>query len=499
LPECARLAERVAASARGASGPPTCCHPLSFREEALRQDDAQQHAEEPDDNAAHDVGEGQPVAAVADQFERLPLESGERRVPAAEARADQQIPVLVRRRDVLQNDDGRGAQNERPGDIDEQRPERKALSPRLGTETLAKDIAAVGPQRSTQHEQQHLVPQQPAQPGQRLARLGIQRSLPPPVLRPDDAPRRHRADAVERSAAGNVQRSEVLAAKGAVGHLVRWHRQEVEELPVGAEDVDTALAVLCRLERRIGLVEAPRDVKSPFAILFEPIGPAPGSPVVKQLAAFEIDRPVPWQVEAPQLASAAESVVIVVRDIEEAIVGRDEDAVGAFDLAADDAAHLAVRVDAIDPLDGAALFIADLHALAIAIARVGEVETALRVECQVVGLIVAFALEALGQDGELAVGLGARDAAQLGLAGEQTALVVKEQTVGAGPLAVDPRATIAVELVDVAVAAGEDAELRVPGRSLAAGTSAGLDLQLRTGLEDHIVGKSRMNKDQSGQ
>ena len=52
--------------------------------------------------------------------------------------------------------------------------------------------------------------------------------------REHDPTRRRRADAVERAAAGDVQRLAVLAAEGAVGHLVRRHRQERQQLPSGS-------------------------------------------------------------------------------------------------------------------------------------------------------------------------------------------------------------------------------------------------------------------------
>ena len=72
--------------------------------------------------------------------------------------------------------------------------------------------------------------------------------------------------------------------------------------------------------------------------------------------------PSALQVEAVELAGAADVVVVVVGDVEEAIVRRDQHAVGPLQLPADDARHLAVGVDAIDALDDLALVIDDVLA-----------------------------------------------------------------------------------------------------------------------------------------
>src|SRR5262249_36780409 len=70
---------------------------------------------------------------------------------------------------------------------------------------------------------------------------------------------------------------------------------------------------------------------------------------------------------------------------------------------------------------------------------------------------------------------------------QQAALLVEEQAVGAGVLAVDLRLAVAVQPHDVAVAAGQDAELGVPRRPLAAGAFTGLGLKRRALLEDGIA------------
>src|SRR5437870_7824699 len=99
------------------------------REETPDQGNGQQDADKTGDDADGDIGEGKAPAAVADELERLPLEGGERGVTATEAGADQKKPVIVLRRQALQDDDRRGSQDERAADIDEHRPKRKGLTP----------------------------------------------------------------------------------------------------------------------------------------------------------------------------------------------------------------------------------------------------------------------------------------------------------------------------------------------------------------------------------
>src|SRR5437899_9489734 len=50
----------------------------------------------------------------------------------------------------------------------------------------------------------------------------------------------------------------------------------------------------------------------------------------------------------------------------------------------------------------------------------------------------------------------------------------------------------AIELIDMAVATGEDAELWMPGRPLPARAVAGLDLQLGSRLKDRLFGGGRV-------
>src|SRR5262245_36083379 len=76
-----------------------------------------------------------------------------------------------------------------------------------------------------------------------------------PGRRPDDAARRGGTNAIERAAGRDVQRLEIVAAEGTVGHLVARHRQEGEPLALGTEHVNATLDILGRLERRVWLVQ----------------------------------------------------------------------------------------------------------------------------------------------------------------------------------------------------------------------------------------------------
>src|SRR5207247_409206 len=115
---------------------------------------------------------------------------------------------------------------------------------------------------------------------------------------------------------------------------------------------------------------------------------------------------------------------------------------------------LAVGVDTINALDGFAFAVDDFHAFAVAVLWIGKVNAALRIDGDIVGLVVAFSLEAVGEDGDGAVELGSGDAPQHRLAGQEAALGIEKEAIRAGVLAVDARLAIAVELVDVAIAAG---------------------------------------------
>src|SRR5437667_54811 len=136
------------------------------------------------------------------------------------------------------------------------------------------------------------------------------------------------ANAVERTAGRDVQRLQVVAAEGTVGHLVPRHRQEGEQAALGAEDVDAALLVRGRLERRVRLGQARRHVEPALLVLLDAVRTATRVPVVEQFATLQSDGAVLVQVEPPQLAGAAAGVVVVVWEVEKTVIGRNVGAVG---------------------------------------------------------------------------------------------------------------------------------------------------------------------------
>ena len=113
-----------------------------------------------------------------------------------------------------------------------------------------------------------------------------------------------------------------------------------------------------------------------------------------------------------------------------------------------------------------------LHVLARAIARIGEVDAALGVDGEVVGLVVLLAAECVGQNGALAVAVDAADDAGDRLAADEPPLAIEEQAVGAGIFPPDPRDAVVGELVDALPSARQHAELGVPRRPLARGAVA---------------------------
>src|SRR5262245_54746885 len=114
---------------------------LPSRQKQSDQQDAQQDPEKPDQHAAAYVSKGVPPAAVADELERLPLECGEGGVAAAKTGAEQQEPVLVIRRNALEDDDGNDGEDERTAGVDHQCAIREVLGPRLHTKPAAEPVA----------------------------------------------------------------------------------------------------------------------------------------------------------------------------------------------------------------------------------------------------------------------------------------------------------------------------------------------------------------------
>src|SRR5262249_46346261 len=74
----------------------------------------------------------------------------------------------------------------------------------------------------------------------------------------------------------------------------------------------------------------------------------------------------------------------------------------------DDPRDGAIGVDSVNRLDDAASVVKHLFAHARSIAWVGEINAATGIDGQVFGLVVALALIAIGQHGNLAVRFGAR-------------------------------------------------------------------------------------------
>src|SRR5437899_1021782 len=110
-----------------------------------------------------------------------------------------------------------------------------------------------------------------------------------------------------------------------------------------------------------------------------------------------------------------------------AAVGRDQDAVGAFEFRLTEDTHdLAWGVDAIDG------FFAEFHGIAIAVAGVSEIDATPGVEDEVVRGVELFAFKLRGEDGEGPVFFGAGDTAAAGFTDEDTAFGIDKRAVGAG-------------------------------------------------------------------
>ncbi len=146
-----------------------------------------------------------------------------------------------------------------------------------------------------------------------------------------------------------------------------------------------------------------------------------------------------------------------VVDIEQPLVGRERDPVRLDECLGQEALGAEIGSDAVDagilqiPLLG--------HDAGT---RIGEIDRAIRLDHDVVRPIEPPALEAVGNHGEAAVELAARDAAGVVLAGHEPALQVAREAVGAiGRLEIDGNAftwrefqsAAAVDVVEQQVAA----------------------------------------------
>src|SRR5262249_57359215 len=120
----------------------------------------------------------------------------------------------------------------------------------------------------------------------------------------------------------------------------------------------------------------------------------------------------------------------------------------------DDAADAAIGVDSVDALDLPAGGVEHLHAPAVAVAGVGEVDAPAGIEGQVVRLVEAVAVVAVGEDGQAPVVLDPGHSAVRGLADHQAPLAVEHQAVRPRPLAVDRGPAVEGAADDCAIPAG---------------------------------------------
>ena len=116
-----------------------------------------------------------------------------------------------------------------------------------------------------------------------------------------------------------------------------------------------------------------------------------------------------------------------VVDVENALVGREGQAVGNHEVVHQQRDAAQVGCDAVDAGVGQVPLLGRRGQRP----RVGEVDAAVGLHHHVVGAVEAAALEAGGHHGDAAVGLGAGDAAAVVLAGNEPALQVAGQAVGA--------------------------------------------------------------------
>src|SRR5262249_21741388 len=80
----------------------------------------------------------------------------ERGVTAAEAGAEEQIPILMLRRQPVKDEAGGDAEDKRAADVDDKGAVRQPSRPRLGGEPIAEPPAGVGAQSAADDEQERL-------------------------------------------------------------------------------------------------------------------------------------------------------------------------------------------------------------------------------------------------------------------------------------------------------------------------------------------------------
>ena len=151
-------------------------------------------------------------------------------------------------------------------------------------------------------------------------------------------------DTPELVTGGDKEGFEFRSPEGAIGDHVRGDRDGLQEFSCGGKDIDTGLVFIAGLHRGFGKVEAGGGEEASLGIQSHAVGPAVATPVEEELAALRSDRAVWLEIEAPELAVSPQTfigtVVHIVSHEEEAVVGRDQDAVGAVHLVGDDAGDL---------------------------------------------------------------------------------------------------------------------------------------------------------------
>src|SRR5437016_3955736 len=161
-----------------------------------------------------------------------------------------------------------------------------------------------------------------------------------------------------------------------VGDRLSRHGNEVNLLPAGRKHVNPARHRSV-LSGEIGSVPPGRDVEVAQAVQTGTVASAAGAKIVNHPPAS--NRPIRFQLVGVNLARAF-GRVIVVHHVQSLLIGGHSEAVGPLDII-NDSRQGAVRVNAIDRISVL------LEVRAVEVARIGEVDTALRVYIKVVGTV----------------------------------------------------------------------------------------------------------------
>ena len=198
------------------------------------------------------------------------------------------------------------------------------------------------------------------------------------------------------------------------------------------------------------------DVESAFSILRHAIRTTCFCPVVDEITALRRDTPIVTKIEAPKFAGSAAAVIVVVCDVEEFVIGGNEDAVRSIHLMGDDARDRAIEIDSINTFDWLARIIDDLPVSAWAVAGISEIEAPFRVDGNIVRGREPFALVGIGKHGDLSIEVMAGDPTLLGFADEEVAVMVEEEPVRTDVGFEHAGAAARAQLVDVTSAAREE-------------------------------------------